>query len=110
MATVVPQERGPAAVMPHASAESLVALLHDRVVAGGDRPAIVDGLASGAAVSDRRNRPEAPPPGFASLEACATGAAWTWAELAAQALALAEAVQPAVHPMLALTRSGGTNR
>ncbi len=116
MATAVPQERLPAAVMPHASAESLVALLHDRVIAGGDRLAIVDGLASGAAVSDRRNgvtvpaghdtsfvaavsdrrnRPVAPPPGFASLEACATGAAWTWAELAAKALALADVLEAA---------------
>jgi len=95
MATVVPHGRVPAAVMPHPAAASLVALLHDRVVASGDRPAIVDGLASGAAVSDRRNRPEVPPPGFASLEACATGAAWTWLELAAKALALAEALEAA---------------
>ncbi len=72
MATVVPQGRTavlPAAASPPAR-ESLVDLLRDCVETSGTRPAILDSLAPGAAV-------------------------FTWAELAAAALALAESLEAA---------------
>ena len=74
MATFVPQERmpvRPATASPR-SRESLVDLLRDCVETAGARSALVDGLASGAK-PDRRG--------------CPGRWAWTWAELAAEALA-----------------------
>jgi long-subunit acyl-CoA synthetase (AMP-forming)/alkylation response protein AidB-like acyl-CoA dehydrogenase len=81
MSIAVPSPRpplGPAA--PGPAAESLVALLVARVESGGDRVALVDGLARGRG-SERDGGRHA--------------AGWTWAELAAAALDLADRLEAA---------------
>jgi long-subunit acyl-CoA synthetase (AMP-forming)/alkylation response protein AidB-like acyl-CoA dehydrogenase len=82
MATFVPQERmpvRPATASPRCR-ESLVDLLRDCVETAGARSALVDGLAPGAN-PDRRG--------------CPGRWAWTWAELAAEALAVADSLEAA---------------